>query len=76
MEVKSYFTTKTPISNINYVLPKKHATYIVGSCNDTFTYARRNVYGQRIDEWLNQPFLSDYQRNNPETLKRRCFWYQ
>lgn len=68
MEKKSYFSTNTPLSNINYILPNKHAQYILKPCNDIFTYARRNRYEENIDMWLNKPFLSDYQRYNDDSV--------
>ena len=62
----SYFSTKTPLSTINYILPNKHAQYILRPCNDIYTHARRKRYEENIDIWLQEPFLSDYERYKDE----------
>lgn len=62
MEVKSYFSTKTPLYTINYDMPNMHEIYVYGRSNDVFMQSMKTRYKKAVEEWLNTPFISDCQR--------------
>jgi len=73
MDIKSYFSTKASLSNINYVFPDRHSTYIIGPYKDIFSRARKNVYETHIEKWLEQPFVSEY-NNHIDTVYKNSNW--
>lgn len=62
MEVKSYFSRKKPLYTINYDVPNMHQIYIYGRSNDIFTQSMQTRYKNAVEEWLNTPFTSDWER--------------